>query len=60
MKERKTKRVEIRITDEDKYILKFLRKNLGLGTYDIVMNAIRNQYFTFVKQAENNYKTLKR
>lgn len=59
MNEKKIKRIEIRITEKDKYILKYLRKHFGSGTYDIIMNAVRDKYFVQVRQAENDYNLLK-
>lgn len=58
--ERKTERLHVRLTKKDKFIFDYLKSVLGLSTGDLIMKSIEKQYFTYVKQAENNYELYKK
>lgn len=55
MKERKTKKISVRVTDKDSYILRYLQDKLNLSLHEIIMKAIGERYFPYVKQAEHEY-----
>ena len=60
MKERKTKRFDVRVSEKDLDILKILKARLGLSTYDIAKKAIESYYFSIIKQEECNENLLKK
>lgn len=55
MKDSQNRRINVRVTEKDLYILGYLRDKLGLSTYKLAKEAIEEHYFSLVKQAENNY-----
>ena len=60
MKEKQDKRINVRITKKDLYILSYLKKKLGLSTYKLIKIAVENYYFSFIKQAEYDYESGKK
>lgn len=57
---KKTERLHVRLTKKDKFIFDYLKDLLGLNARDLIMKSIEKQYFTYVKQAENDYELHKK